>query len=53
MIANQVDELRQVRSSADQRRGWLGQVARQAGDPLALPLQPSGCGTTMPSAETA
>ncbi len=39
MFAGQLDERRQVGGSADQRRGRLGQVARQAGEPLALALE--------------
>ena len=39
MLAGQLDERRQVGGPADERRGRVGQVARQAGEPLALALQ--------------
>ena len=39
VLADEVGERRQVVGAADERRGRLGQVARQAREPLALPLE--------------
>jgi hypothetical protein len=41
MFPNKLDERCEIGGTADERRGRLGQVARQAGEPLALaPLAP-------------